>query len=873
MMKSSRPSFFELEEQQTKKGPRRKTKKNARRLEGKEACRACKLYKQKGLSNPKLKPYGKNELHGMVIGEGPGEREDETGKPFHPKAPAGGLLHKTLGQFDIVLYRDCVTVNAVDCRPMKGDANRAPESNEIRWCYFRKKRAIEKYEPKVILLLGEKAVSSFYGFENDRRIGLNLGMRSLRGKVVFDRLSNAWVCHSYHPSYIKRGNEDHVSIFRLDVAIFCKLLKNPRQLVEPKGNIKILENYNQVLRMFEKLEACKEFAIDYETTSFRYYERIHELKLVSIAPFESKTVYVFPFDFETEDGTPWWTKKQRKKIKKLLKALLTSNKKKVAQNIKHEDQAARYLLGVETKNWSFDTMLSAHTLDPVSGITGLKAQTYLNYGIPDYSDGISSFLRGGVKQKNSIDKLPYTEVATYCGQDSLFTKALAKKHRKLLAKRQLMPAYKLLHEGAEAFSEVQKNGIKIDIKKAKNFERKWANELDELKDKLLSSKEASRFKRKTRKELSFNKTLSGKDLQVLLFDILKFKPIKQTKTGYSTDATTLETFKDKSEFVSILLRYKKVDKLLNTYLSQFLRYEVDGFIYPTFNLHFAESYRSSSSEPNFQNIPKRSEESKIIRSLIISRWGSEGAVAEVDYSSMEVRIIACVTHDPVLIDYLVGGGDMHGDWGEILFKVGKKEIPKKIFKRLRQGAKNGFVFPNFYGSYWKNTAAGLWDWMPKGMRETWEYEDWVEHVRSCEKKFWKKFHVTREWQDSLVRKYKRTGYVQDSSWGFRRFGYLSRNHIYNFPIQGPAYHCLQWDINEIVLRRDCFKPESIDSLLCGEIHDALFWDMKIKESDKLRKNVDYIMTEQIREENKWLIVPLETEWSVGEKDWSKMKDL
>ena len=136
--------------------------------------------------------------------------------------------------------------------------------------------------------------------------------------------------------------------------------------------------------------------------------------------------------------------------------------------------------------------------------------------------------------------------------------------------------------------------------------------------------------------------------------------------------------------------------------------------------------------------------------------------------------------------------------------------------------------------------------------------------------FWKKFRKTREWQENLVKFYKKHGYVKDFSWGFERHGYVSRNQIFNFPIQGPAFHCLQWTINELVLRVKL--QERFESLICGQIHDAIFNDVKKGEFKKYRKKVDHVMLDKVREENPWIIVPLENEWAVG-PNWLEMEEV
>ncbi|KKK64196.1 hypothetical protein LCGC14_2986670, partial [marine sediment metagenome] len=227
----------------------------------------------------------------------------------------------------------------------------------------------------------------------------------------------------------------------------------------------------------------------------------------------------------------------------------------------------------------------------------------------------------------------------------------------------------------------------------------------------------------------------------------------------------------------------------------------------------------------------------------------------VDYGSMEVRILACQSQDHVLIKYIESGGDIHGDWTMNIFGVEKGD---KDFDAKRFLAKNQFIFPLFYGSYWRSIARTLEvpDNFYPNLSHYKRYGRWERHIRDCENRFWEQFSATREWQDEQIKIYEKTGYVCDGAWGFKRRGYLTRNQIYNFPIQGPAFHCLLWTISK------WFKDHAhrFKTLLCGQIHDELFFDVVPSEWDEVRKIVTNLMTVAIREENGWITVPLLAEW-------------
>jgi len=797
-------------------------------------CSSCPLSKYE-LEHPKIEVCGYGRKEALVICEAPGAEEDHEGKNLVGQVGeyVRGFFHK----YDLDLDRDCWYTNAVDCRPPR---NRKPLKKEMKCCWPRKLNFITENKPRVVFLMGDAAIDSFYSCDERRKFFSSMPL-----------------------GYITRGNFDLEHIFDLDFQTFVRMLDKPApNLSHTDKDIEILYEFDDVMDFLEEiLEAEIPFAFDYETSSYRYYERIHDIYLVGISHRERNGV--IPISKTRPDGKPWWSPLMKRQILKAWKRILTSTKiAKTAQNIKHEAQATWYVLGYEVENFVHDTMLATHVLDESKQVTGLKKQLYIQFGYPDYSTGLKSYMKAVPKQKNRFDELGLKEGGIYCGTDSKGTRRLARKQIRELKSRGQDRAYWLLHDGALAFSKIERNGIKLDVDLMLEWDEEWKDKIDELKDQLFRSKEAKLFERRKDRKLKYAKKLSDGDLRELLFDILGLEPIKETKTTYSVDEESLLSYVDKCELLEYELEIRKLNKLRGTYLAQFLRYETDGFLYPSFNLHLARSIRSSSSEPNFQNIPKRDERAKEIRKCLVAREGRE--LWTVDYSSMEVRILACQSHDPVLMDYIIHGGDMHADEAREVFLVDERG---ERFEKFRYEAKNGFVFPEFYGSYYGSIARNLdppedFPFKRRGSKE----DQWEEHIKRCEQRFWRKYKKTREWQDSKIGEYKRMGYVSDGAWGFRRHGYLTRNKLYNFPIQGPAFHCLLWSIIKLAKER----LSGWETLLCGQIHDELFFDGETKEFEKVKREVTKIMTEDIREENKWIVVPLEVEWSRG-KNWLEME--
>jgi DNA polymerase-1 len=232
-------------------------------------------------------------------------------------------------------------------------------------------------------------------------------------------------------------------------------------------------------------------------------------------------------------------------------------------------------------------------------------------------------------------------------------------------------------------------------------------------------------------------------------------PDKTTESGKgSTDEETLKRLGIPE--LKYIIQLRKLSKIRDTYLEQFVREtNDDGYMRPSFNLHTVRTHRSSSSNPNFQNIPKRDKEAmEACRRAILPRPGHQ--LFEADFSALEVMISTCYHKDPVMLAYLENPeSDMHLDMARQIFKC--PDLPTHSI--LRKAAKNAFVFPQFYGDYYGNNAQGLCEWaeMPLGSWKNSDgvdvfdgiplgkhmrsqgiksYDQFVEHLKHVEDDFW-----------------------------------------------------------------------------------------------------------------------------------------
>jgi DNA polymerase I-like protein with 3'-5' exonuclease and polymerase domains len=213
------------------------------------------------------------------------------------------------------------------------------------------------------------------------------------------------------------------------------------------------------------------------------------------------------------------------------------------------------------------------------------------------------------------------------------------------------------------------------------------------------------------------------------------------------------------------------------------------------------TYRSSSNNFNFQNIPKRDEVSnKIIRELLYPHQGQK--LNEYDYKGIEVAVAACYCGDKNLIKYVSDPStDMHRDTGIELFMY--EDNPQDFQKADRQVAKNKFVFPQFYGSYFELDAPPLWEKCTADARANMKkhgirnLKDFTEHVREIENSFWNdRFPGYAQWKRDTYKFYLKHGYL-DSLTGFRYYGPMKKNEALNICIQGSAHHVLLRTFNKI----------------------------------------------------------------------------
>ena len=454
--------------------------------------------------------------------------------------------------------------------------------------------------------------------------------------------------------------------------------------------------------------------------------------------------------------------------------------------------------------------------------------------------------------------------------------------------------YELLHEGVVELSRVEANGIRIDTELLDQTKLDLKAKIKSITEELQQDEVWVNWRKRfgQNRNLTSLKQLSkvlSLDLGMELEYLEKKAHMKEANAKMDSEALS----KIDHPFITLYGRMLKYEKALGTFLKGIEMEVVDGRLHPVFNLHTARTYRSSSDSPNFQNLPVRDKEiAKIIRSLFVPTEGY--CLVENDFKGIEVSLSSCYHHDKNFISYITSPGkDMHRDMAAQLYLMN----PEQVSKEARYGAKNKFVFPQFYGDFYVSCARSLWEWIGQGELKGPFGEDLYEHLRdqgithlgACdpevdpdvdsfeyhvqqvERDFWdNRFQQYGRWRKEWYREYLEKGYF-DLLTGFRIHGSFRRNSVVSYPVQGSAFHCLLWTLIHV---NKSLRKYRMKSKVVGQIHDSLIGDVHPKELRDYLSIVEEITTVKLRKQFDWLVVPLVIEYEMSgvDKSWYEKRE-
>ncbi len=391
---------------------------------------------------------------------------------------------------------------------------------------------------------------------------------------------------------------------------------------------------------------------------------------------------------------------------------------------------------------------------------------------------------------------------------------------------------------AKVLAKMEQDGVKVDLTRLKEFAEGLRRELAEREARI----------REMADEPSLNIS-SPKQVGDLLFDKLKLDPRakKSGKGQYTTDEATLVAIADRHPIVDEILEFRAVKKLLSTYIEPFPSYisEKDGRVHTTFNQALTATGRLSSSNPNLQNIPVRTERGKEIRKAFVPGI-PDGLIVSADYSQIELRIMAHLSCDTHLTQAFRDGVDVHAATAAKIFKIPVEEVTRE-----QRGMAKTANFGIMYGI----SSFGLAQRLHLSRTAAKELIDG----------YFEAFPAIRGFIDDSISFARENGYVE-TLFGRRRYlpdisarnatvRALAERNAVNAPIQGTSA-----DIIKLAMIRvaEKLKEEGLRSRMVLQIHDELLFEAPAEEVPKLQKLVKDVMENVIQ-----LSVPLTVECSSG----------
>ncbi len=585
--------------------------------------------------------------------------------------------------------------------------------------------------------------------------------------------------------------------------------------------------------LIQRLEKCTRFAIDTETTSQNPMAATMVGISLSMQPHEA---YYIPCGHRYM-GAPEQLKLPY--VLDRLRPLLEDEKiEKIGQNIKYDWTVFRRH-GADLRGVAFDTMLASYLLNPSKRAHNLDqiALDFLGHKNISYSD-----VAGKGKKAVTFDQVTLEQAVPYACEDADIT---LQAYKILLPQLESLGLTGLMQTVemplVEVLMEMEMTGICLNLDKLHDLSKSFENQLQRLKEDIyaLAGEE-------------FN-IQSSQQLGRILFEKLQLPVIKKTKkkTGYSTDVEVLTKLADEHELPAFILRHRSLAKLKSTYVDALLD-QVDsetGRIHTSFNQTVAATGRLSSSDPNLQNIPIRTEEGREIRTAFVARPG--WTLLSADYSQIELRILAHYAEDAILIESFLQGEDIHSRTASEVFQV----APESVSGELRRQAK-AINFGIMYGmsAYGLSRELGI---SPK-MAQTY-IDSYFERYNGVKNYMDRAVEQARETQrtDTLLGRLRLLPDINSRNGNVRQFA--ERTAI-NTPIQGTAADLIKVAMIEM---DKTLRSKGLMTKMLLSVHDEIVFEVPQQELETIKTLAPEVM------EGVWdLRVPLKVNTAWGQ-NWSE----
>lgn len=562
----------------------------------------------------------------------------------------------------------------------------------------------------------------------------------------------------------------------------------------------------QLAQVIEELQQSGGFAVDTETTSEQPMKA--ELVGVSVATIPHQGYYI-PVGHRYI-GAPQQLPLDLV-IQRLKPLLEDATLPKYGQNIKYDIIVLAHY-GIHLQGAAFDSMLASYVLDPSKRSHGMDylAQEYLQYQTITYHDVVGK----GVKQ-TTIDMIPVERVTEYAAEDADITLQLTNVLKPKIQEQQLEQLYQEVELPLiDVLAAMERHGVKVDIALLERISRELSEKMRGIEQRIYQIAGV---------EFNIN---SPKQLGPILFEKLQMPHGKKTKTGYSTDVDVLtDLARAGYELPEKILEYRQLSKLKSTY-SDALPKQIDpktGRIHTSYNQTVTATGRLSSSDPNLQNIPIRTEEGRRIRQAFIPEHGC--VLLSADYSQIELRILAHVTGDAELVKAYQEDQDIHTKTAMQLFDLPAAEITSN----MRREAKT-VNFSVIYGISAFSLAKDLNIPRHEAQRYIDEYFRLYKGVNQFINDT---IELTRQqgYVTTLLNRIRYIPEIHSKNNNVRQFG--ERTAV-NTPIQGTAADMIKLAMIAIHERLTRDFPET---KMIMQVHDELVFEVPEAQAEEVRELV------------------------------------
>ena len=611
-----------------------------------------------------------------------------------------------------------------------------------------------------------------------------------------------------------------------DIHTFDKLLNIKSEINENKVKINktynLVDTFESLNSLIDKLKDQEVISIDLETTSLD--PNLAKIVGISIS-FKKNTGFYIPFlcnDKSIDSFNP-------KDVLLLIKPILEiSDIKFIGQNIKY-DALILKRNGIDINNIFFDTMIAESLISPEKNSYKLDnlSKDYLNYNMIPIED-----LIGDKSNQISMDKVPLKDICFYACEDADVVFQLYEIQSKILKEKNLeglfydveIPLIKVL-------MDIEYNGVYVDKSIINSLRENLETELDFLKSKIHEI---------SKKKFNIN---SPKQLSEVLFDDLKLKMFKKRSTSYDV----LKKLVDHHPIADFLLNYRHLNKLVNTYLDK-----LPAFINPntnrihtSFNQGVTSTGRLSSSKPNFQNIPIKSDVGKSIRKAFKANEGN--FIISFDYSQIELRILAHYSKEKKLIDSFKKNLDIHAKTASLIYGLNIDEV-KYNHRRVAK-------IINYSIAY----GAGPF-------RISQELKITIKEASNIISNYFDRYPGIRRYIDDTIKEGLENGFVstilgrQRNTYNLRstnrNLQEAEKRATINMPIQGTAAELIKVAMIQIYNK---LKEMKLKSKMILQIHDELLFETPKDEKENIIKMVVGEMENAIK-----LDVPIKVDYNFGD---------